>query len=286
MTEFLRVFRQMATSRIAVAVITAVGGILVIKIVMKILKTAFSKMDPALSKLLLGVVKPVMYLLLCLIVASTLGDLLWIDNNKDGLQNAGEVGLAGKTITVVVKAKRDYYGVLFSMTFPVVHATQVEVASPLGTGPYMVTAFSPGSYLWLAANPNWWQMEPQVKEIMSAGGGMAFEYSKVNGKQVCTVGVDVATSGRSVLNIRKDWLDKVGMTAPESFEDVVEIARAFTTQDPDGNGQNDTWGLALNKTMGENSGYGTAEGVLNAFGGSLLRQAWVADETGKISGLF
>ena len=69
--------------------------------------------------------------------------------------------------TVVVKAKRDYYGVLFSMTFPVVHATQVEVASPLGTGPYMVTAFSPGSYLWLAANPNWWQMEPQVKEIMA-----------------------------------------------------------------------------------------------------------------------
>ena len=69
--------------------------------------------------------------------------------------------------TVVVKAKRDYYGVLFSMTFPVVHATQVEVASPLGTGPYMVTAFSPGSYLWLAANPNWWQMEPQVTEIMA-----------------------------------------------------------------------------------------------------------------------
>ena len=69
--------------------------------------------------------------------------------------------------TVVVKAKRDFYGVLFSMTFPVVHATQVEVASPLGTGPYMVTAFSPGSYLWLAANPNWWQMEPQVTEIMA-----------------------------------------------------------------------------------------------------------------------
>ncbi|MBO5500857.1 MAG: hypothetical protein J6A48_02425, partial [Clostridia bacterium] len=69
--------------------------------------------------------------------------------------------------TVVVKAKRDYYGVLYSMTFPVVHASQVEVASPLGTGPYVISAFSPGSYLWLAANENWWQMEPQVKEIMA-----------------------------------------------------------------------------------------------------------------------
>lgn len=69
--------------------------------------------------------------------------------------------------TVVVKAKRDYYGVLFSMTFPVVHASQVETANPLGTGPYVVSAFSPGSYLWLVANENWWQMEPQVKEIMA-----------------------------------------------------------------------------------------------------------------------
>lgn len=34
------------------------------------------------------------------IVASTIGDTLWVDNNKDGLQNAGEVGLSGKTVTL------------------------------------------------------------------------------------------------------------------------------------------------------------------------------------------
>ncbi len=69
--------------------------------------------------------------------------------------------------TVVVKAKRDYYGVLYSMTFPVVHQSQLETASPLGTGPYMINSFAPGSHLWLTANPNWWQMQPQVTEIMA-----------------------------------------------------------------------------------------------------------------------
>lgn len=36
--------------------------------------------------------------------------------------------------TVVVKAARDYYGLLYSMTFPVVPASQVEMANPRGHG--------------------------------------------------------------------------------------------------------------------------------------------------------
>lgn len=77
---------------------------------------------------------------------------------------------------------------------------------------------------------------PQVKEIMSAGGGMAFEYSKVNGKQVCTVGVDVATSGRSVLNIRKDWLDMYGLEEPKTLDDIEHIAQVFLEKQPGGEG--------------------------------------------------
>ena len=46
--------------------------------------------------------------------------------------------------TVIVKAARKYYGVLYSMTFPVVPAAQVEQANPLGSGPYVISAFEPG----------------------------------------------------------------------------------------------------------------------------------------------
>lgn len=67
--------------------------------------------------------------------------------------------------TVVVKAARDYYGLLYSMTFPVVPASQVEMANPVGTGPYVISSFEPASYMLLSANPAWWQTQPQVQEI-------------------------------------------------------------------------------------------------------------------------
>jgi len=127
MTEFLRVFRQMATSRIAVAVITAVGGILVIKIVMKILKTAFSKMDPALSKLLLGVAKPVMYLLLCLIVAASLG-----------IDVSSIVALASVLTLAISLSLQSALGNIFGgftllNTKPFVTGDYVEIAGQSGT---------------------------------------------------------------------------------------------------------------------------------------------------------
>ncbi|GGO81510.1 ABC transporter substrate-binding protein [Wenjunlia tyrosinilytica] len=49
----------------------------------------------------------------------------------------------------------------------------------------------------------------------------------------------------NVLLVRTDWLKKVGMPAPKTWDDLENVARAFTTRDPDGNGKNDTYGLAV-----------------------------------------
>lgn len=43
--------------------------------------------------------------------------------------------------------------------------------------------------------------------------------------------------------IRQDWLDKLGLEAPTTPEELIEVAAAFTTQDPDGNGKDDTYGM-------------------------------------------
>lgn len=48
---------------------------------------------------------------------------------------------------------------------------------------------------------------------------------------------------REGLVIRKDWLDKLGLPVPTTPEELLVVAEAFTTQDPDGNGQNDTYGF-------------------------------------------
>ncbi|WJH37372.1 extracellular solute-binding protein [Paenibacillus sp. CC-CFT747] len=43
--------------------------------------------------------------------------------------------------------------------------------------------------------------------------------------------------------IRKDWLDKLNLKMPETYDQMIEVMKAFTFNDPDGNGKNDTYGL-------------------------------------------
>lgn len=45
------------------------------------------------------------------------------------------------------------------------------------------------------------------------------------------------------LVIRQDWLDKLGLTAPKTLDEFLTVAKAFTFDDPDGNGQADTYGF-------------------------------------------
>lgn len=42
--------------------------------------------------------------------------------------------------------------------------------------------------------------------------------------------------------IRKDWLDKLGLQVPKTTEEFMNVMKAFTFNDPDGNGKNDTYG--------------------------------------------
>ena len=55
---------------------------------------------------------------------------------------------------------------------------------------------------------------------------------------------------RSAVLLRKDWLAKVGLPMPESVDDLYRIAKAFTEQDPDGDGKKNTYGLIIPKWPG------------------------------------
>jgi ABC-type glycerol-3-phosphate transport system substrate-binding protein len=44
--------------------------------------------------------------------------------------------------------------------------------------------------------------------------------------------------------IRKDWLDKLGLKIPETYEEMITVIRKFRNEDPDGNGIKDTFGFS------------------------------------------
>lgn len=84
------------------------------------------------------------------------------------------------------------------------------------------------------------QMPTRVKTHYNDPASLAL--TKIDGKQMCTVEVPNLPR-REGLVIRKDWLDKLGLKAPTTLDELLVVAKAFTEKDPDGNGKNDTYGI-------------------------------------------
>ncbi|HLT66323.1 MAG TPA: extracellular solute-binding protein [Microbacterium sp.] len=102
---------------------------------------------------------------------------------------------------------------------------------------------------YLADYPNLATTLPEVQEA-----------SSINGK---VYGIFRARDTmRTSVMVRADWLKNVGLEMPKTTEDLLEVAKAFTEQDPDGNGKDDTYGLIIPSwpgAIGTNSPYDVIE---------------------------
>ncbi len=53
--------------------------------------------------------------------------------------------------------------------------------------------------------------------------------------------------------INMDWLEKVNLDIPTTLDEYYEVIRAFAQDDPDGNGEDDTYGFFVAEPYGSNS---------------------------------
>ncbi|WP_405775196.1 ABC transporter substrate-binding protein [Streptomyces sp. NBC_01538] len=66
-----------------------------------------------------------------------------------------------------------------------------------------------------------------------------------------TVGIDGKHYGipysrqAQTLMIRTDWLRRLGLEAPTTWQEMLAVAKAFATRDPDGDGRADTYGMVV-----------------------------------------
>ena len=81
--------------------------------------------------------------------------------------------------------------------------------------------------------------------------------------------------------VRGDWLEAVGASLPTTVEEYAEVARQFTFDDPDGNGQKDTWGLATSATSSSNWTNNLAT-FLAAFGYEHIERPYLDPASGEI----
>ncbi len=99
---------------------------------------------------------------------------------------------------------------------------------------------------------------PELRREVETAEGRLYYFPSIN--PMLTV-EDVCRKSYCGLIIRQDWLDKLGLTAPQNIDEWYEVLTAFKLRDPNGNGYQDEipfdgWGLPY---------FAPAFGVLNTF---------------------
>ncbi|MBP1991529.1 extracellular solute-binding protein [Paenibacillus eucommiae] len=113
-----------------------------------------------------------------------------------------------------------------------------------------------------------------VKKVVADAGPEVTKSAMMDGKLMAIPYTGTAKEAAPILWIRKDWMEKLKLPAPKSMDDLLRIADAFTNQDPDGNGQKDTFGLAMDKELS------AIAGITNGY--HAYWDIWMKDSSGKL----
>lgn len=118
-------------------------------------------------------------------------------------------------------------------------------------------------------------ISPFLREQLDSAGDRLFEEVLVDGRMM---GVPSPSLGycHNVLWIRKDWLDKLNLEAPQTIDEVLEVARTFVEKEAGGEG---TVGFATNKSVyGGYNSWGGLDTLFSAYG---AYPGWWLDKDGE-----
>ena len=124
-----------------------------------------------------------------------------------------------------------------------------------------------------------------LKSYVESGGDELMDcITNDDGEIMAIPAPNLTAGGVNEMWIRQDWLDALGLEGPRTWDELAQVANAFVTEDPDGNGEDDTIGIL---------GPGNAD-HMNAVGGNQFGldplfscyqsypQYWLEGEDGKV----
>lgn len=120
------------------------------------------------------------------------------------------------------------------------------------------------------------------KHIMLVDNGSGVPQAKFNGKLYGIPGNNDNAESGPLIWLRYDWLQKLHLQPPKTMGDLIRIAHAFATEDPNGDGKNDTIGFEINKDL--LYGFGWAlDGIDGFFNGyHAYPTKWIKDSNGNL----
>ncbi|MGG4047538.1 extracellular solute-binding protein [Paenibacillus favisporus] len=125
---------------------------------------------------------------------------------------------------------------------------------------------------------------PELKKYMESDGGFAMKTFSEDGKLLGIPAFEDPFLSTQLLWLRKDWLDNLKLQPPATMDDLDKVAKAFVENDPDQNGQNDTYGVSLQKNLFfwayDLRGFFNGFGAYPSIGDN--QSAWIKDSSGKL----
>ncbi|MCQ6558868.1 extracellular solute-binding protein [Paenibacillus mendelii] len=132
----------------------------------------------------------------------------------------------------------------------------------------------------MAAQGAFWELESYIKEYpnLSAYPKEAWDNTRYQDGKIYAIprvrGLDAG-----MVSVRKDWLDKLKLPVPKTTDDLYNVMKAFTNDDPDGNGNKDTVGL-VGSIGSDGLNLGSFTHIVNIF--QNASDGWKIDENGKL----
>lgn len=115
----------------------------------------------------------------------------------------------------------------------------------------------------------------KMKEYINSDGGLCMDMCKSGGKLYAIPLTQGSLESPGVVTwIRKDWLDNLGLEVPETYDELYKVMEAFTFDDPDGNGVDDTFAISTSNELDEWMGFFASYGS--------YPKSWIKDADGKV----
>ncbi|MDQ0207652.1 extracellular solute-binding protein [Alkalicoccobacillus murimartini] len=192
------------------------------------------------------------------------GMLLLVGCSEEGSSgNNGEDGSAIETIDImtmsytpeppqndspVIKELEELTGKKMNMLFvpSTTYGDRFNVTLASGSLPHVMLGDKSPSYISAVRDGAFWDLTDYLDDYENLKiNDIVKENVSIEGR---IYGIPRARPlGRNAVVIRKDWLENVGMDMPETIDDFYDVLKAFTEDDPDGNGENDTYGMAISE---------------------------------------
>ena len=115
----------------------------------------------------------------------------------------------------------------------------------------------------------------KMKEYINSDGGLCMDMCKKDGKLFAIPLTQGSLESPGVVTwIRKDWLDNLNLAVPSNYDELYKVMEAFTFNDPDGNGVDDTFAITTSNELDEWMGFFASFGA--------YPKSWIKDADGNI----